>query len=214
MSSHISALLRDTLFGQIARRATGGKCFKHPEQQDGFEVPERYRNDHPKRQGQMKKEGKQQSEKGASSSKAPPRERTNSEDTAVANESQQEDQGEEGEDHDLVDWYGDDDPENPLNWSLGRKCFVVGCLCLITVSVYAGSSIFTPGLMEAMQVWQVGRVPATLGLSSFVLGYAVGPLFLSPITEIPAIGRNAPYIITLAIYVLLQIPAALTSSFS
>lgn len=45
---------------------------------------------------------------------------------------------------------------------------------------------------------------ATLGLTLFVIGYGVGPLFLAPLSEIPAIGRNPPYVITLAIFVILQ----------
>lgn len=68
--------------------------------------------------------------------------------------------------------------------------------------------------MGAEQTFGVSRVPATLGLSLFVFGYATGPMVLSPLTEIPAIGRTAPYMITLAIYVALQVPAALTNSFA
>lgn len=217
MPGHLQALVRDTLFGQIARRLTNGKAFPHPEQQDGFEVPERYRNDHPKRQGSDLGNQKKKRSNGEKAASTPaPRERANSEDTAV--EEGNNDNVEEGDqgphDINLVEWYGEDDEEKPLNWSVGRKIFVLSCLMLITVSVYAGSSIFTPGLEEAMMTWQVGRVPATLGLSLFVIGYAVGPLVLSPLTEIPSIGRNAPYLITLAIYVVLQVPAALINSFS
>ncbi|KDE06238.1 hypothetical protein MVLG_03397 [Microbotryum lychnidis-dioicae p1A1 Lamole] len=121
---------------------------------------------------------------------------------------------EEGQDPNLVDWYSEDDAENPLNWSVPRKTFVTFCICLITTSVYSGSSIFTPGVQEAMQTWRVGQVPATFGLSLFVIGYALGPMFLSPMTEIPAIGRTFPYIIALTMFVLLQVPSALTNSFS
>jgi len=41
------------------------------------------------------------------------------------------------------------------------------------------------------------------------MGYGVGPLFLSPLSEIPAVGRNKPYLATLLIFVILQIPTAL-----
>jgi hypothetical protein len=47
-----------------------------------------------------------------------------------------------------------------------------------------------------------------------VVGYGIGPLFLAPITEIPQIGRNLPYIIPLAIFCLLQIPTALVENFA
>jgi hypothetical protein len=47
-----------------------------------------------------------------------------------------------------------------------------------------------------------------------VVGYGIGPLFLAPITEIPQIGRNLPYIVPLAIFCLLQIPTALVNNFA
>jgi len=44
----------------------------------------------------------------------------------------------------IVTWYTDDDPENPLNWSSGKKAFVTACLCLLTFSIYIGSAIYSP----------------------------------------------------------------------
>lgn len=44
-------------------------------------------------------------------------------------------------------------------------------------------------------------------------GYGIGPLFLAPITEIPQIGRNLPYIVPLAIFCILQVPTALVDNF-
>ena len=50
----------------------------------------------------------------------------------------------------------------------------------------------------------INSVVATLGLTLFVIGYGVGPLFLAPLSEIPQIGRSPPYIITLFLFVILQ----------
>lgn len=108
-----------------------------------------------------------------------------------------------------VDWYGPDDPENPMNFSPFKKWFIVFCISLITISVYMGSSIITPGIEGLMADMHVSQEAAALSLTLFVAGYATGPLILSPITEIPAIGRTPPYIITLAIFCALQVPAAL-----
>jgi len=41
-----------------------------------------------------------------------------------------------------------------------------------------------------------------------VVGYGVGPLFLSPISEVPFIGRTAPYIICLLLFCAVQLPTA------
>lgn len=35
-------------------------------------------------------------------------------------------------DYILVDWYSDDDPENPRNWSSGKRLFVLFEICLLT----------------------------------------------------------------------------------
>jgi DHA1 family multidrug resistance protein-like MFS transporter len=85
---------------------------------------------------------------------------------------------------------------------------------LITTSVYMGSSIVSPAITEFSSVFGVGSVTATLTLSLFVVGYGVGPLFLSPISEIPQIGRSIPYIVTLALFCILQVPTALVNNFA
>lgn len=43
-------------------------------------------------------------------------------------------------DPNIVTWYGDRDPANPLNWSLFKKCFVTFEMCLLTFSIYIGSA--------------------------------------------------------------------------
>lgn len=113
----------------------------------------------------------------------------------------------------LVDWNGPDDPDNPQNWSMPRKAFVTGLLCLLTFSVYMGSAIYTPGLELFATYFNIGLVPATLGLTLFVLGYGLGPMIgFSSVSEIPAIGRSLPYLFTLFIFVILQIPTALVNN--
>ncbi|KIW97121.1 uncharacterized protein Z519_02513 [Cladophialophora bantiana CBS 173.52] len=113
----------------------------------------------------------------------------------------------------LVDWYATDDPENPQNWSRGKKTIVVLQIYLYTLAVYMGSAIFTPS--EPFIVEKMGVSPnvAALGLSMYVLGYGIGPLIFSPLSEIPIIGRNPPYMVTLGIFVIISIPTAVVNSF-
>jgi hypothetical protein len=75
-----------------------------------------------------------------------------------------DEQGDGGDDDGtvIVDWYGENDPENPANWyvrlyfkltypetrSLAKKCWVVGLIILLTCTIFMGSSIWTPGLNE------------------------------------------------------------------
>ena len=100
---------------------------------------------------------------------------------------------------------------------------------LITTSVYIGSSIYSPAIPDAAEYFGVSEIVSVLGLSLFgrltsiclarkliklVVGYGIGPLFLAPITEIPQIGRNLPYIVPLAIFCILQVPTALVDNFA
>jgi DHA1 family multidrug resistance protein-like MFS transporter len=87
--------------------------------------------------------------------------------------------------------------QNPRNWSRAKKIFVTFEICFLTFSVYIGSAIYTPGLLDVVQVFGVSQVAATLGLCLYVAGYGLGPLIWSPMSEIPQIGRLWVYIGTL-----------------
>ncbi|GAC95985.1 cycloheximide resistance protein [Pseudozyma hubeiensis SY62] len=114
----------------------------------------------------------------------------------------------------IVGWYGDDDPENPRNWSSRKKAFVTFLIGLLTFGVYSGSAIYTPSIPGVMQEFHVNLTQATLGLSLFVLGYGIGPMALSPLSEIPAIGRNWTYIPSMIIFVIFNIVASLAPNYS
>jgi DHA1 family multidrug resistance protein-like MFS transporter len=98
----------------------------------------------------------------------------------------------------LVDWYTTDDPANPQNWSQVKKFFVALQIDLYTFVVYAGSSIYVSSEILIMARFGVAEFKASLGLALYVLGYGLGPLIFSPMSEIPAFGRNVPYIATVA----------------
>lgn len=113
----------------------------------------------------------------------------------------------------LVDWYTTDDEENPQNWSSQRKVFVVLQIYLYTLAVYIGSAIITPSQPFIEARFGVEPEVASLGLSLYVLGYGIGPLLFSPLSEIPAIGRNPPYIITFGIFVAISAGTAVVNNF-
>ncbi|EFZ04067.1 Major facilitator superfamily transporter [Metarhizium robertsii ARSEF 23] len=114
----------------------------------------------------------------------------------------------------LVDWYYSDDAENPQNWSNGKRGLVAAIICLYTFVVYTSSAIYTPSTQGVMERFHVSQLEATLGLSLYVLGYGVGPLVFSPLSEIPRIGRNPVYAATMILFVVLSIPTALARSFA
>lgn len=85
-----------------------------------------------------------------------------------------------------------------------KKCFVTFLICLLTFSVYTGSAIYTAGLPGVQEQFGVSQVVAVLGLTLFVFGYGLGPMFLAPFAETPSIGRSPVYILTLAAFVFLN----------
>jgi MFS transporter, DHA1 family, multidrug resistance protein len=85
---------------------------------------------------------------------------------------------------------------------------------LYTFAVYCGSSIYTSSEPQIMKVFGVGQSKASLGLSIYVIGYGVGPLIFSPLSEIPVFGRNVPYMVSFALFVILCVPMALVDNYA
>lgn len=109
----------------------------------------------------------------------------------------------------MVDWYGPEDPDNPQNWSSFKSVWIIFAIAFLTVSIYMGSSIYTPGAAEMIRELNTTRVKAVLPLTAFIMGYAVGPMVLSPMSEHPPIGRNFIYLICLGFFCIIQVPTAL-----
>jgi DHA1 family multidrug resistance protein-like MFS transporter len=76
----------------------------------------------------------------------------------------------------LVDWYTTDDPENPQNWSFGKKAVVLLQILMYTMGVYMGSAIYSPSAEGVMERFGVSIGSASLGLSMYVLAYGIGPV--------------------------------------
>ena len=83
----------------------------------------------------------------------------------------------------------------------------------MTIAIYTGSSIYTPAIPDVAEIFGVSEVAAVLGLTLFVLGYGLGPMLWSPISEVPFIGRCPVYIATLAVFVALQGALVTSKSF-
>ncbi|RMZ80565.1 hypothetical protein DV737_g2898, partial [Chaetothyriales sp. CBS 132003] len=113
----------------------------------------------------------------------------------------------------LVDWYTTDDPENPQNWSLGKKHLVILQIYLYTLAIYIGSAMITPSQPYIEARFGVSAELASMGLSLYVAGYGIGPLLFSPMSEIPLIGRNPPYMVTLGIFLIVSIITAVVDNF-
>jgi MFS family permease len=57
-------------------------------------------------------------------------------------------------------------------------------ICIQNFAVSMGSSVFTPGTGVIAAEFHKSQVVTTLGLSFYVLGFALGPIFFAPLSEI------------------------------
>jgi multidrug resistance protein len=84
-----------------------------------------------------------------------------------------------------VTWDGPDDPDNPKNWPTNKKWAATITVSLFTFISPVSSSMVAPALTTiAAQFNVTDQIISQLMLSIFVLAYAVGPLFLGPLSEI------------------------------
>lgn len=84
-----------------------------------------------------------------------------------------------------VRWNGEDDPENPLNWSQGRKWTATLVVSLFTFLAPFASTMVTPALDEIGTQYMIPPGFARqLVMSIFLFGFAVGPFTLAPLSEI------------------------------
>jgi MFS transporter, DHA1 family, multidrug resistance protein len=105
----------------------------------------------------------------------------------------------------IVDWYDDKDPANPRNWSIRKKTWVTVVICFYTFVVYGASSIIVPANGFIRAKFGVGEVTVLLTLSMYVVGYGLGPMLFSPLSEIAYVGRNPPYLFSFAVYFIISI---------
>lgn len=109
-------------------------------------------------------------------------------------------------------WDGPDDPENPKNWPVPLKWYttlVSGYLCLI---VTFGSSVYTTGLADITQDLHVSQPLALSGLTFYLIGLSVGPLFGAPLSEL--YGRRPVYIVSMPLSMLFIMGSGLSRHFA
>ncbi|KAI1620780.1 major facilitator superfamily domain-containing protein [Exophiala viscosa] len=88
-------------------------------------------------------------------------------------------------DPNLVTWESPEDPENPKNWTDKQKWAATLIVSSFTFISPVSSSMVAPDLIKIGQDLGINsEVERSLTLSIFVLAYAIGPLFLGPLSEI------------------------------
>ena len=118
----------------------------------------------------------------------------------------------------IMCWRTPSSNDGDRNWSLFKKEFVAFSISLLVFSIYIGSAItiYTMseiGIVKEFKV-KVSQVKATLDLTLYILAYGVGPMLLTPLQEMASYGRNPACIISLAIFVLFNLPIVIPHNFS
>ncbi|KAL8803464.1 MAG: hypothetical protein Q9182_003161 [Xanthomendoza sp. 2 TL-2023] len=170
----MAELIRDTAFGHLVRLVTRGKYLQYPEDKDPS-MWQTYVSG--EKTNRMADQGylRQLSFDPISSSEASSRTLVGDERRVNEYTAHQIDR-EKARDTNVVDWFGEYDAENPMNWSIFKKVFVTFEICFLTFAVYIGSAIYSPGIETVMKDFGVSQVKATLGLTLFVAGYGIGPM--------------------------------------
>lgn len=98
--------------------------------------------------------------------------------------------------------------DDPFKFPVRKKWTITVLLAAVTFTSSFCSSIFSSTIIVTAQQFHVSEEVTILGVSLFVLGYAVGPLFWGPLSEL--VGRKIPIFTAFFIFGLLQIPIALS----
>ncbi|KAH6639908.1 major facilitator superfamily domain-containing protein [Truncatella angustata] len=109
-----------------------------------------------------------------------------------------------------VAWDGDDDPMCPRSMSLLHKWAIVIIVGTGSLCVTCASSIYTSTYDQMNPEFGISTIVGTLGLSTFVLGIALGPLLMGPLSEF--FGRRPIYLVSWTMFLIWIIPSAVAKN--
>jgi multidrug resistance protein len=93
--------------------------------------------------------------------------------------------GDEPSDPNLVTWTTPYDPENPKTWTMHKKWAAVLIVSFFTLISPVSSTMIAPCMTAIGRDLDIpSQFDQALTLSIFLLAYAVGPLFLGPLSEL------------------------------
>ncbi|KAJ3775633.1 major facilitator superfamily domain-containing protein [Lentinula raphanica] len=207
----VADLIRDSTIGQIVNYLSAGRLLPYEDQREGFVVPSHFSLKPSASSSDASTLcGDAKDQKKVSGAVTPSTVFTR-ENTLVLDGKLEEidirlDEEKNQLDPNIVGWYDDNDQDNPKNWSRAKRAFVAFLISLMTFTMYIGSAIYTPSIPGIMEEFNVSLTHATLGLTLYVLGYGIGPMFLSPLQELAVFGRNSIYMASLLLFIIFQIP--------
>jgi len=100
------------------------------------------------------------------------------------------------------------DPEEmPVNWPARKKWSSTIVVVLMTATITFCSSIHTTAIGGVAISFECSETVATLGVSTFLIGFATGPMLFAPLSEVW--GRSVVFRITLFLFFCFNLGCAL-----
>jgi MFS family permease len=96
----------------------------------------------------------------------------------------------------IVEWIPND-PRNPMLFSNLRKWIITISVSFTALAIAFESTAYSGSIPQVIEEFQCSEEVAVLGISLFVLGFAIGPLLWAPLSEV--YGRQILFSITYAI---------------
>ncbi|KAL8975142.1 MAG: hypothetical protein Q9197_000628 [Variospora fuerteventurae] len=104
--------------------------------------------------------------------------------------------------------FGHGDPENPYNWSTGRKIFVLAVGIVSVVNSTFGSSLPSGAIDYLAEYFHVtSQAQLVLPISLFLVGYVFGPIVFAPLSE--SYGRRIIMVVTFVFFTIFTMACAL-----
>ena len=76
------------------------------------------------------------------------------------------------------------DPRNPMLFSRAKRWALTFLMGVATLAVTFNSSAYSGGVIQVLAEFHCSEEVVTLGISLFVLGFAIGPLLWGPLSEL------------------------------
>ncbi|RKL19103.1 hypothetical protein BFJ70_g14039 [Fusarium oxysporum] len=100
--------------------------------------------------------------------------------------------------------------ERPVNWPSSKKWSIVVSTSLATFVVSFGSSVYSAAIPHIQARFSVSPDTALLGITLYVIGFALGPMAWGPASEL--YGKRRPLFLGYTVFCICQIPCALAQN--
>ncbi|KAJ6789733.1 hypothetical protein PWT90_06245 [Aphanocladium album] len=106
--------------------------------------------------------------------------------------------------------FANNDPSDPMNLPPSKRWLISALVAVAALIVTFSSSAYNGGILDLMTQFHISREVTLVGVSLYVLGFAVGPLLWAPLSEI--YGRRSVFIISFTGMTVFTIGAACAQS--